>query len=99
MLYTCFLDALPGDYEVEVWRLAGKTDLGKESIMRTIHERFRHVPKSRKDGAHDHVLFGVNAGGHAGRVERNGRNDAGGGRSRGRGGQRWQKLYVHEQEI
>ena len=68
-LYTYFLDALPGDYEVEVWYLAGKTDLGRDGIMRTIRERFRHVPKRRKDGAHGHALLGDNAGGHTGRVE------------------------------
>ena len=85
MLYPCFLEALSGGYEAKVRQLAGKTDLGREEIMRTIRERSAHVPKSQKDGARDHALFVGNAGGHASRVERNGRNGVGGGRGCGRG--------------
>ena len=89
-------DALPGEYEVEVRQLAGKTDLRREESTRTIRERFTLVPKSRKDGVRDHALFGSNAGGHASRVEMNGRNGSGGGRGRGRRGKR---LSVQEQEM
>ena len=83
------LDSLtlcPLKHEVGVRHLTGKTDLGREEILRTIRERFTHVPKCQKDGAPDHDLSGGNAGGHAGVVERNGRNGAGGGRGRGRSG-------------
>ena len=85
MLYTCFLDTLPAEYQVEVRLLAGKTGLGRE-IMRTMRERFTHVPKSQEGRAPDHALLGGNAGGHAGRGERNGKHGAGGGRGRGRSG-------------
>ena len=95
MLYTCFLDALPAAYEVDVRQLAGKTDLGMEEVMRTIRERFAHAPKSRTDGAPDHALLEDSAGGHAGRVERNGRNGAGGDRGRGRGSK---DCFAQEQE-
>ena len=48
MLYTCFIDALPVEYEVKVQQLAGKTDLTREEIIRTIRERFTHVPENQK---------------------------------------------------
>ena len=85
MLYTCFLDALLAEYEVEVGKPAGMTGLGREEIVRTIRERFTHVHQRQKDGASDHALVGGNAGGHAGRGERNGRNGTGGDRGCGRG--------------
>ena len=35
MLYTCFLDTLPAEYQVEVRLLAGKTGLGRAEMMLT----------------------------------------------------------------
>ena len=77
MLYNWIADALPGEHEDEVRQLTGRTDLGRETMC-TIRELCTHVPKSQKNGAHDHASFGGNPGGHAGRVEKNGRNGAGG---------------------
>ena len=101
MLYTCLLDALPPEYDVERRQLAGKADLGRVEIIRVINEQFTRDPTSQNVGAPNHALFGGNAEGHVGRGQRNGKNGAGGGHGCGRGGKEYlrsgNKMELHVQ--
>ena len=85
MLCTCFLDALPAVYLMEILPRARKTDLESEKAMHTKRERCMHVLNCPSDVVPDNVLVGVNVERYAVFVGRKGRNSASGRRGRGRG--------------